>query len=74
MKANIIVKYLRTEGFKGIKLAEILGISRAAVCHIENGETKKLNYMYIERTAKALNVSQSELVAKLEKVRPTAQE
>jgi transcriptional regulator with XRE-family HTH domain len=74
MKANIIVKYLRKEGYQGKKLAEALGVSRATVCHLENGVTKKLSYIYIERAAKALNVNVSELVAKLEKVRPTVPE
>lgn len=68
MKPSKLIKYLRNQGFKGERLARILGVSRVTVSNMEKGETEKLNFLYIERTAKRLNMETAELIAKLEKV------
>lgn len=68
MKPKKLIEYLNNQGLRGDKLAEILGISRVTVSNMKNGETEKLNYIYIERAAEELGISTAELVAKLEKV------
>ncbi len=66
MKPKEFIKYMEEKGIKGNELAKTLGISRVSVANIRNGQTEKLNMIYVERAAKRLNMTTAELVAKLE--------
>lgn len=68
MKPYKLIKYLRNQGLKGESLAEMLEVSRATVSNMENGDTEKMNFALLERTAQKLGIETADLIAKLEKV------
>lgn len=66
MKASKLIKYLKKKGYKGEPLAQILGVTRATISHLESDTTGKLNFQYIEKTAHFLNISTKDLLDELE--------
>lgn len=74
MKAIYLINLLRKKGLTGQSLADAMGISKASVSKIENGERENLSMKMLESAGQYLNKSSSELLKDLEKVRSTAQE
>jgi transcriptional regulator with XRE-family HTH domain len=66
MKAVKLITYLKKKGLKGNSLADVLGVTRATISHMESGKTQKLDHAFIEKAAQYLNKKPSEVMSELE--------